>query len=97
MYLYKPKYKAATGEYRVATNYAVAFQCNGKRIVKTLQTPNRVAAQGRARLLIARTKERGWEILKPRLPGARLQYLDDFCQLYEKWASTREKIGRAHV
>jgi integrase len=91
MYLYKPKYKAATGEYRTAVNYAVAFQCDGRRIVKSLQTPNRVTAQGRARLLIARSKELGWENLKPRLPGARLQHLDDFCELYRKWASIRER------
>ena len=91
MYLFKPKYIAATGEYRETVNYAVEFRCNGKRIVKTLQTPNRVVAQARAKLVVARAKELGWETLKPRLPGGRLQHLDDFCELYKKWASTKER------
>lgn len=56
----------------------------------TWLSPNRVVAQARAKLVIARAKELGWETLKPRLPGGRLQHLDDFCELYRKWASTKE-------
>ena len=54
MYFYKPKYKAATGGYRTAVNYAVAFQNDGKRIVKSMQTPNGVAPATRNRPTQAR-------------------------------------------
>jgi integrase len=90
MHLFKPKYKTATGEYRESANYALAFCIDGKRIVKTLQTPNRATAEAKAKLLIARTKEQGWAVLKPRLPGARLKDLEEFCELYRTWATTKE-------
>jgi integrase len=91
MHLFKPKYKAATGKYRESSNYAVEFVVNGKRVVKSLQTPNQAAAEGKAKLLVARTKEVGWDVLKPRLPGARLKGVEAFGELYRAFALNKEK------
>ena len=71
MRIFKPRFKGRDGTYREATNYAMEFEAGGKRTVKSLQTPNRATAEARAKLLMAQTRDRGWEILKPRLPGAR--------------------------
>ena len=77
--------------YREATNYAMEFDTGGKRTVKSLQTPNRATAEARAKLLMAQTRDRCWEILKPRLPGARLMKIEDLCALYRLYATTKER------
>jgi hypothetical protein len=91
MHLFKPKYKAANGKYRESSNYAVEFVVNGKRVVKSLQTPNQAAAEAKAKLLVSRTKEVGWDVLKPRLPGARLKGVEAFGELYRAFALNKEK------
>ncbi len=91
MRIFKPRFKGRDGTYREATNYAMEFEAGGKRTVKSLQTPNRATAEARAKLLMAQTRDRGWEILKPRLPGARLMKIEDLCALYRLYATTKER------
>ena len=99
MRIFKPRFKGRDGTYREATNYAMEFEAGGKRTVKSLQTPNRATAEARAKLLMAQTRDRGWEILKPRLPGARLMKIEDLCALYRLYATTKERplFTKAHI
>ena len=77
MHLFKPKYRTPSGEYKESTKWAVKYVRDGKQIVKSLKTPNRAAAEKRARDLIKAVDEKGWEVIKPILPGAKRTSIEE--------------------
>ena len=100
MHLFKPQYKTRSGEYKSSRNWAVKYQEEGRQIVKSLGTPNKAAANARAKDLIRNAKDIGWANLKPTLPGARKTAIDRLGELYKDYAferGLRERTVRLNV
>ena len=95
MHLFKPKYRDRHGNYVEATTYAVRFTENGKRVVKSLGTANKANAEAKARALLRKSKEIGWEVLKPKLPGRTKATIEDIIEAYSEHAKTGGPKGRA--
>jgi integrase len=91
VHIYKPKYPGRDGKYREAKNWAVSFRQKGKRVYKSLGTPNKRAAEVRARKLFERIEEKGWEEIKPKLPGARRLALSVLEGLYREYGENRRR------
>ncbi len=89
MYLYKPQYKTRSGEYKSSRNWAVKYQEEGRQIVKSLGTPNKAAANARAKDLIQKANEIGWANLKPTLPGAKKTTIERLVGLYREFAQDK--------
>ena len=82
MVLLKPKYKNRDGSYQETKNWAMKFQFEGSQIVKSLGTPNKAAAEQRAKAILTRLREEGWDQLKPKLPGNSKIKIEDIVSLY---------------
>ena len=94
MHLYKPRYRTSDGEYRSSTKWAVKFNYNGKQIVKSTGTANKAAASTRAKQIVAAADEKGWEKIRPVLPGAKKNSIEDILKLYREYATAADLSPR---
>jgi hypothetical protein len=92
MNIYRPTY-TRNGETARSKNWVLKFQHEGKTIVKTLGTPNKAAAEARARKIISETKSKGWEVLRPTLPKSRKASLEEVVEAYRIHAAEVERKG----
>ncbi len=76
------------GSNKASQKWAVKFTHEGKQIVKSTGTLNKATATTRAKQIVAKTKDQGWEKIRPILPGARKNSVDEIVTLYEKYAAT---------
>jgi integrase len=104
--LLKPKYavQAPSGRgftYRESPNWAMKFRDRtGRQVMKSLGTPNRVAALNRGKQIFRELQEQAWSVLKPKLPGAHRHKIEEVITLFRQFAAEqgiKDKTVREYV